>query len=141
MNDDLDELNSFASVLIGATPPPRDLRGDELTSQALIADGYRAICEAALAIKIGSSMNGMALLILAGRIMDEPDFSARLDRKVAAWRAEMIARVGANFMISEGVPTLEANQQFPLQVAAQMTHDEKIALRWRLQKAGALPKP
>jgi hypothetical protein len=87
-----------------------------------------------------AGLRAFQLFIVAGAIMDDPEFSARHDKAVAAWRKAKIAEYGDNFMISEGVGELEEKQQFPLRIAEALTRAEKLLLSARLQKAGVFSR-
>ena len=104
-----------------------------------IAMRYSPIVEAALDAKAGH-LKPMEVFLIAGAILDDPEFSKRVDGLRESWLTLQCAEYGQNFLITEGRFDREAAQNFPLRVAEAMTKEEKVALRGRLQKRGALPK-
>lgn len=117
-----DSVDLCEGATFEAQPESPMIRQAELISaQHEAAARYRHLCESALDVKIGGYLNGIDLLILAGHIMADELFKERT----------------RGYALADSCVIPPGSDQL---VADSLTREEKLELRTRLQKKGALPK-
>jgi hypothetical protein len=129
------EVELFEGVTFEAQPDSSaSAHVAAIQHQQEVADWWRAICEMALAAKIGGALTGLEILVLGGAIISDPVFALRLEAAIEGWTAAKVAEFGDNFLVSEARFTLQSKEKFPLIVAQSLTRAERVALRGRVRK-------
>ena len=104
--------------------------------EADVAQRYAPLVAEALDCKV-DAMRPFDLLIIAGFVIDDKEFSKRYSAAQSAWLDAQVAKYGDGFLTSSARFKLEEREQLDVQVAAAMTREEKLALRGRVcAKAG-----